>query len=186
MARPPRAMNAGPRAWLRALPWRPGLTGALLRSAVLIVAMLLIVASYRALRLPTESWAIVSMLLVSHAHATASARLALLRVGANIIGAGTAFAVLAIGGNGIPAVMAAMVLVGIFCHLARLDDGLRSAYVSTVIVLVADRVELLAEPLERVGSVVFGSCLGVLASLVIERIDARTAAPGNPHIAAQD
>lgn len=102
-------------------------------------------------------------------------RLAITRVAANVAGACVAVAALQIGGSAILAILVAMLLVGVICHLAYLDDGLRSANVCVAIVMAADRLDTLSPPLDRIASVAFGSLVGVGVPSSVETLEQRWA-----------
>lgn len=55
--------------------WRAGLVRALMRSLVLIAAIIAILVFYRSLDLPAASWAVISAMLVVQAQAKAEVRL---------------------------------------------------------------------------------------------------------------
>lgn len=147
---------------------RPGSARAMLRSCVLIAAALAITSVYRALDLASGSWALVSLMLVSHTQAKASVHLAMMRVAANVVGATVALVILQVDGSTIPAILIAMLIAGLICYLAYLDDGLRSAYISVIIVMAADKFAALTPPMERIVSVTVGSLIGVGVSLIVE------------------
>jgi uncharacterized membrane protein YgaE (UPF0421/DUF939 family) len=156
--------------------WRAGIVRALMRSLVLMAAIIAILVFYHTLDLPAESWAVISAMLVVQTQAKASFRLALTRVAANVVGAGVALLALHLDGSTVPAIAVALLLVGLICHVAYLDDGLRSAYVSVVIVMAADRFVTLSPPLDRIGSVTFGSMVGAGVSLLTEQLESWWAA----------
>ena len=70
----------------------------------------------------------------------------------------------------------ALLLAGLFCHLAGLDDGLRSAYICVVIIIGVDRFAARSPPMGRVAAVAVGSAIGVGVSWVYARIEAWPAA----------
>src|SRR5215469_8427670 len=70
--------------------WRSGIVRALMRSLVLMAAVIAILGFYHLLDLPAESWAVISALLVVQTQAKAAFRVALIRVAANIVGASVA------------------------------------------------------------------------------------------------
>jgi uncharacterized membrane protein YgaE (UPF0421/DUF939 family) len=156
---------------LERLAWRSGTRSALVRSGVLVGAIVAILLFYRTFDLPTEGWAVISAALVFNAHANASWRLAGALVAANMVGASVSLLALYLGGSTIVSITVAMLLVGLICHLAYLDDGLRAAYICIAIVMVIDRFATLAAPIERVVSVAVGSLVGVAVSLLMEKIE---------------
>jgi uncharacterized membrane protein YgaE (UPF0421/DUF939 family) len=151
--------------------WRAGIARALMRSVVLMAAIIAILGFYHLLDLPAESWAVISAMLVVQTQAKAAFRVALIRVAANIVGASVALLALHLDGTALPGIAVALLLVGLICHLAYLDDGLRSAYVSVVIVMAADKFVTLTPPLDRIGSVTFGSLVGAGVSWLTERLE---------------
>jgi len=152
--------------------WRAGTMRALARSAVLIVAVVAILLFYGILGLPTGGWAMIAAALVVHTHADASSRQAVILVAANVVGGSVSLLALYLCGSTIASIALAMLLVALVCHLANLDDGLRAAYVCVAIVLAIDQSTSLSSPLERIGSVAFGSLIGVAVSLLTQKIEA--------------
>src|SRR5689334_12787368 len=96
--------------------------------------------------------------------ARASLRVAVIRVFINVISATVALVALYLGGTTIPGSAVALLVVGLFCYLTKLDDGVRSAYICVAIVIGADRLAVLSPPIERVAAVTVGSTLGVVVS----------------------
>jgi uncharacterized membrane protein YgaE (UPF0421/DUF939 family) len=125
---------------------------------------------YRALGLADESWAITSVALVMQTQARASLRVAVIRVFINVISATVALVALYLGGTTIPGFAVALLVVGLFCYLTKLDDGVRSTYICVAIVIGADRLAVLSPPIERVAAVTVGSTLGVVVSWVFAKI----------------
>jgi hypothetical protein len=56
-----------------------------------------------------------------------------------VVSATVTLLALHLGGTSVPSFATALLLVELFCHLANLDDGLRSASISAVAVLAARR-----------------------------------------------
>lgn len=161
---------------LERLTWRQSACPALLRSFTFVGAAVAILLSYRALDLPDESWAVTSVALVMQTQARASFRVAGIRVVSNLVSATIALLALHLGGATIPTFAVALLLVGMFCHLANLDDGLRSAYICVVIIIGADRFAALSPPIDRVAAVAVGSAIGVGVSWVFAKIEVWSAA----------
>jgi uncharacterized membrane protein YgaE (UPF0421/DUF939 family) len=67
-------------------------------------------------------------------------------------------------------------VVGLFCYLTKLDDGIRSAYICVVIIISTDRFADLSPPIDRVAAVTVGSILGVVVSWIFARIGTRSSA----------
>ena len=130
----------------------------------------MILLCYRAIGLADESWAIPSVALVMQTQARASLRVAAIRVFINVISATVALLALHLGGTTIPSFAVALLMVGLFCYLTKLEDGGRSAYIYVVIIIGANRLAVLSPPIERVAAVTVGSTLGVVVSWVFAKI----------------
>jgi uncharacterized membrane protein YccC len=152
--------------------WHEGAIPALLRALTFAGAAVGILLSYQALGLPDASWAVTSVALVMQTQARASFRVATIRVVVNVVSAAIALLALHLGGATIPSFALALLLAGLFCHLAGLDDGLRSAYICVVIIIGVDRFAALSPPMGRVAAVAVGSAVGVGVSWVYARIEA--------------
>src|SRR5919108_945211 len=164
------------RRMLERSTWRENACPALLRSLTFVGAAVAILLSYRTLDLPNEGWAVISVALVMQIQARASFRVASIRVVVNVVSATVALLALHLGGATIPSFVIALLLVGLFCHLTNLDDGLRAAYICVVIIIGTDRFAALSPPIGRVASVAVGSVIGIGVSWVFERIEAWSAA----------
>ena len=80
--------------------------------------------------------------------------MAVIRVFINVISATVALVALHLGGTTtIPGFAVALLVVGLFCYLTKLDDGIRSAYICVVIMIGADRFADLSTPIDRVAAV---------------------------------
>lgn len=158
---------------LNGLTWQESAVPVLLRTLTFVGAAVMIVLVYRTLALPDESWAITSVALVMQSQATASLRVAAIRVIVNVVSASVALIILHLGGATIPTFAIALLLVGLFCHLANLDDGLRSAYICVIIIIGADQFGALSAPIDRVAAVVVGSTIGVGVSWIYAQIGLR-------------
>ena len=164
---------------LQRLTWREDACPALLRSLTFVGAAVAILLSYHILELPGDSWAVTSVALVMQTQAKPSFRVAAVRVVINVVSASIALLVLHLGGATISSFALALLLVGLFCHLSNLEDGLRSAYICVVIIIGADRVGALSPPIDRIVAVGVGSAIGVGVSWVFARIGAWSAASGS-------
>ncbi len=146
-----------------AAPLRFDAPAALLFSLKAAVAAVLAYAIYLGLKLPGAAWAApVSAVLVTQPTFRPSIAASAARFWANLIGAtlGT-IAVLLLGPT--PwALGAAVIVTGFLCQAIRLDEGLRPAYVSVVIVIFTGGGSAWAGPFDRVLAVLVG-CLVALA-----------------------
>jgi uncharacterized membrane protein YgaE (UPF0421/DUF939 family) len=145
---------------------------ALLRSLTFVGTAIVILLSYRALGLAGDNWAITSVALVMQTQARTSVRAAVIRVFINVISATVALVALHFGGTTtIPGFAVALLVVGLFCYLTKLDEGIRSAYICVVIMIGADRFADLSTPIDRVAAVTVGSILGVVVSWIFAKIE---------------
>ncbi|RTL69048.1 MAG: hypothetical protein EKK42_08130 [Pseudonocardiaceae bacterium] len=154
-----------------AVPWRRRLVDAVLHTGIFVAAAVALLWSFRAGGASGAGWAVTSVALVMQDKVRSSGRTALLRVCANVTGALVAFGVLALFGASIPSYVIGLSVTGLFCYLAGLSEGIRSAYVSVIIVIGADPLGLLAPAVERVAAVLVGSVVGIVLSLVFEAVD---------------
>ncbi|HEY8964823.1 MAG TPA: aromatic acid exporter family protein [Candidatus Methylacidiphilales bacterium] len=154
-------------------------TAALLFSAKAAVAAVLAYLIYRGLNLPGAAWAApVSAVLVTQPTFQPSIQASIARFWANLIGALLgSLAVLLLGPT--PwALAAAVVVAGFLCQAIRLDEGLRPAYVSVVIVIFTGGERVWAGSFDRVLAVLVG-CLvalvvGAVADLPLHRLAERS------------
>ncbi|ODU00747.1 MAG: hypothetical protein ABS81_22725 [Pseudonocardia sp. SCN 72-86] len=153
------------------VPWRRRVVDAVLQTGIFVAAAVAILWSFRSGGFSSAGWAVTSVALVMQDKVRTSGRTALLRVCANLTGALVAFGVLALFGATIPGYVIGLSVTGLFCYLAGLSEGIRSAYVSVIIVIGADPLGLLAPAVERVGAVLVGSVVGIALSLAFEAID---------------
>jgi uncharacterized membrane protein YgaE (UPF0421/DUF939 family) len=150
---------------------------ALLRSLAFVGAAVVILLCYHAIGLSGDNWAITSVALVMQTQARASLRVAAIRVFINVISASVAVLALHWGGNTIPTFAVALLMVGLFCYLTKLDEGIRSAYICVVIIVGVDRLADISPPIDRMVAVTVGSILGIAVSWVLAKIDETMATP---------
>jgi uncharacterized membrane protein YccC len=159
------------------LKW-PGISGStMLLVLTFVAAATAIQLVYRAIDLPDGNWAVTSVALVMQTQAGASLRVAAIRVVVNVVSAIVAALALHLGGASIPSFGAALLVVGLFCYMTKLDDGLRSAYICVIIVFGADRFAALSPPIYRIVAVAIGSAVGIGVSWIFAWINRRAAAP---------
>ena len=141
------------------LPERPSVLDAFLFSARAAVAAVAAYLVYeRFLTIPGAIWAAVSALLVSQPALHPSLRASLARCVANLIGAGFGSLAVAALGPTLPALALGVVATGMTCHVARLDDSLRPAYVAVAIVVLTlnPSLSVWAASLDRLLAVAVG------------------------------
>jgi len=114
------------------------------------------------LRLPAPIWGAVSAVLVSQPSVHSSARMALTRVLANIIGAfcGAVFSMSV--GHELPALALGVMFTGLACYYLKLDEAMRPAFAAVVIVTLNDAPDKWTGSWHRVIEVIVG-CLCSLA-----------------------
>ncbi len=122
----------------------------------------------RFLTIPGGIWAAVSALLVSQPELHPSLRASLARCVANLIGAGFgSLAVVALGPT--PSALAlGVIATGMTCHVARLDDALRPAYVAVAIVVLTlnPSLSVWAASLDRLVAVAVGCAVSIATTLI--------------------
>lgn len=108
------------------------------------------------------TWAMVSAILVLYPGITQSLSAALLRIAANLLGAGIGFAVGYVTGTNAIEIIVALVITIFVGELLRMDLALRTACVATVIVMSAHDHNLTLSVVERLTAVLVG-CGAALA-----------------------
>lgn len=145
---------------------------ALLRTLTFVGAAVVILFCFRSLGLGGGNWAITSVALVMQTQPKASFRVAAIRVFTNVVSATVALVALHLGGATTLSFAAALLVVGLFCYVTTLDEGIRSAYICVVIIVGVDRLGDLSPPVDRVMAVTIGSILGIAISWVFAKIEA--------------
>ncbi len=117
---------------------------------------------------PGANWAVVSSVVVLQPGVTQSIQASIFRIVANLLGALVGLAFGSTLGTGAWQVIVAMVVV-VFCCLAlRLEQSLRTACVSVIIVMTASLGSIATTGMQRVIAVVVGSTLAVVVQLLFE------------------
>ena len=117
-------------------------------------------------------WAAISAVIVTELHIDPSLKAALTRVTANLIGAFTGAIVNVLIGHTLLSLAIGIVLTGIICHLARLDDALRPAYSAVVVVILTSDGDTgpWAGSRDRVVAVAIGCLCALAIGLIGDRI----------------
>jgi uncharacterized membrane protein YgaE (UPF0421/DUF939 family) len=116
-------------------------------------------------------WAVVSTVLVLQPGLEQSYGASATRFVSNLIGAMTGAIVDKLHGHAAIDVMLALALVVGFCELLRLDQGLRSACASVVIVMMSVNGAVVANATERrVLAVVIGCTTALAVRILAERL----------------
>jgi uncharacterized membrane protein YgaE (UPF0421/DUF939 family) len=117
----------------------------------------------RALGIAHPIWAVVSSIVVIVPELKASIANALMRVVANLLGAGIGVGIAALDLPLVPGLVAGLIAVAVCCRLLTIDAASRSAGVALVIVLLRDTTGVLGSSETRVALVM----LGCVVSLVV-------------------
>jgi uncharacterized membrane protein YgaE (UPF0421/DUF939 family) len=145
------------------------LTAAFYALEAVVCAAIVIV--YRRFALGSAMWAVVSAVLVLQPGIEQSYGASATRFVANLTGALTGAAVDHLHGHSAADVMIALALVVGFCELLRLDQGMRSACASVVIVMMSVGAADVTQTTERrVLSVVIGCSTALVVRMVDERL----------------
>jgi uncharacterized membrane protein YgaE (UPF0421/DUF939 family) len=143
--------------------------GAALYALEAAVCLLLVLWIYERFQLGSPMWAIVSAVLVLQPGLEQSYGASATRCVSNLIGALTGAAVNWLHGHDALDVIVALALVVCFCEILRLDQGLRSACASVVIVMMS--VAEVAQTTERrVLAVVIGCSTALIVQVASEWI----------------
>jgi uncharacterized membrane protein YgaE (UPF0421/DUF939 family) len=125
---------------------------------------------YGHFELGSAMWAVVSAVLVLQPGLEQSYGASATRFVSNLIGALTGAVVDHLHGHSAADVMVALALVVGFCELLRLDQGLRSACASVVIVMMSVGGTVVAQTTEkRVLAVVIGCSTALVVRILAER-----------------
>jgi uncharacterized membrane protein YgaE (UPF0421/DUF939 family) len=146
--------------------------GSLLAAAVYalesLVCMAIVVYCYQRFDLGSAMWAVVSAVLVLQPGLEQSYGASATRFVSNLIGALTGAAVDHLHGHSAADVAVALVLVVAFCEVLRLDQGLRSACASVLIVMMGGTVVAHATE-RRVLAVIIGCSTALVVQIVAEK-----------------
>jgi uncharacterized membrane protein YgaE (UPF0421/DUF939 family) len=114
------------------------------------------------------NWAVVSSVVVLQPGWTQSFQASVFRIAANLLGSLVGLAFGSLLGTGAWQVIAAMMVV-VFCCLAlRLEQSLRTACVSVIIVMTNSLGSIATTGVQRVIAVFIGSTLAVIVQLLFE------------------
>jgi uncharacterized membrane protein YgaE (UPF0421/DUF939 family) len=152
---------------------RPNAWQAFLFSLQAAIAAVLAYLAYRAFGLPGATWAPVSALVVMKPSLKTSWQAALLRFAANIVGATSGALCGGALGHSMSALALGVLLTGLVCHYARLDDSLRSAYAASAIVTLGTDTAVWFGSLDRVLAVVVGCAMALLVGLAFAPLTSR-------------
>ena len=145
---------------------------AIVLSSKAALAALVAVPCYDLFGLAGAVWAAISAVLVIHTGLHPSLRASLMRVVANLIGALIGAVCIEFSGHTLTAMAAGVLLTGLICHLARLDDAVRPAYAAVVIVTftTGGGKDAWTEPFERVFAVLIGCASSLIVSFLMDNL----------------
>jgi uncharacterized membrane protein YgaE (UPF0421/DUF939 family) len=126
-----------------------------------------------ALHWPGAAWAAVSALLVIQPSLHPSWQASLLRCQANLLGALIGVGLVQTIGANFLSLGLGVLLTGLICHYTRLDEGLRSAYVAVVIIVLTVDSNAWTASVDRIIAVLIGCLSAILISVLFDRVFAR-------------
>jgi uncharacterized membrane protein YgaE (UPF0421/DUF939 family) len=118
-------------------------------------------------------WAAVSAVLVLQPGVQQSLAASVVRVIANLLGAGTGVVVSLIFPHGTAAVCVSLAVLILLCEWLRLDLGLRSACASLLIVTLSPDPELLHRGVERAVAVLVGCGIALTLQFALQLVRQR-------------
>jgi uncharacterized membrane protein YgaE (UPF0421/DUF939 family) len=126
-------------------------------------------------------WAAVSAVLVLQPGVQGSLKASIVRVLANLLGAGIGVVVGVAFQNRLAAICVSLVLLILVCELLRLDAGVRSACASLLIVTMTPDSSLIHRGVERASAVGMGCAIALALQFAVQpfRTDHRAASGGD-------
>jgi uncharacterized membrane protein YgaE (UPF0421/DUF939 family) len=122
-------------------------------------------------------WAVVSAIVVLQPGVTQSFHSSVFRILANLIGVTVGLAAVWLLGSQPWQVILAMLTVIVCCLALRLEQSLRSACVSVIIVMTTGEGHVLANGIQRAVGVAIGATLAVSVQLLLETLLRRLRGP---------
>ena len=115
-------------------------------------------------------WAVVSAIVVLQPGVTQSFHSSVFRILANLIGVSVGLAAVWLLGTAAWQVILAMLVVIVCCLSLRLEQSLRSACVSVIIVMTTGEGHVVANGIQRAVGVAIGATLAVSVQLLVESV----------------
>jgi|SRR5579872_270075 len=137
------------------------------------ISALLIVPAYDHFKAPGALWAVVSAVLVLQPGFSQSLTSSSVRVVANLLGAGIAALIGLTLGDQLPEICLALISIILICEFARLDQGVRSACASVLIVMMKTDETILQRSVERATAVAIGCGVALLLQIITQPIVAK-------------
>ena len=136
-----------------------------------ILSSALLIVGYELTHARALHWAIISAILVIQPGIEQSLAASAVRIAANLVGGLIGLAIGALLGDGHPQLLFSLLLTVAACELLRLDLGLRTACVATVIVMItAPDGRVTTSALERLSAVIVGCLTALLVQLLADRL----------------
>ncbi|HEY4328938.1 MAG TPA: FUSC family protein [Phycisphaerae bacterium] len=112
-------------------------------------------------------WAIVSAILVVQPGIEQSISTSAIRIAANLVGGAVGFGVGVFCGTTAGPLLAALVITVFVCEILRLDLGVRTACVATLIVMTSSVGKVSTSSFERLTAVLIGCLVAILLQIVV-------------------
>jgi uncharacterized membrane protein YgaE (UPF0421/DUF939 family) len=154
-------------------PVTQGLRFATMYASQAVVCCAVLWVAFSLAHAPAVSWAMISAILVLQPQLRQSLSVAATRIAANLVGAGVGLAIGSTLGEGIGQVLLGVAITSVACGLMRLDLGLRTACVATVIVMNVRDGPLVISGAERAVAVTTGCAVAVALQLVVGTVRSR-------------
>ena len=123
------------------------------------------VVAFDMFNLPGGVWAPVSAVIVTQPRLHPSLKLSLTRVVANLIGAFVGALMIALTAHNVIAMTVGVIVTGMICYAAKLEDAIRPAYAAVVIVTLSSEPHVWAGSMDRVLAVTLGCVAALLVGL---------------------
>ena len=149
---------------------RESLQAAILYALQAILSSVLLIVGYRLTHAHALTWAIISAILVIQPGIEQSLAASAVRIAANLIGGLIGLAIGELLGIGHPQLLLALLLTVFACEFLRIDLGLRTACVATIIVMTSIDGNITTSAVERLSAVLIGCLTAVIVQIFAERI----------------
>jgi uncharacterized membrane protein YgaE (UPF0421/DUF939 family) len=143
---------------------------AVVYSSKAAISAVLALVCFNAFNLPGAIWAPVSAVIVTQAALHPSFKASLLRIAANLVGAFIGALVNTFVDDTILALGVGVLITGLTCHFARMDDATRPAFAAVVIVTLRSEPHAWTGSLDRVLGVTLGCVAALAVGLVFDGI----------------
>jgi uncharacterized membrane protein YgaE (UPF0421/DUF939 family) len=149
---------------------RESLQLACLYTVQVLVTAAILLTGYHLAGAKGVLWALVSSVLVLQPGIEQSIAASAVRIAANTVGGLIGLLIGATLGTGVPQLLLALVTTVFASEFLRLDVGLRTACVATLIVMTTNDGRVLTSSPERLSAVLIGCLVAISVQLLIEKI----------------